>query len=386
MNTNLEIIKKKICPEEKILNPKTNRCIKKKNNNKICPEEKILNPKTNRCIKKKNNKIYKNINKYIKNDKNIKNIINKKMNIEIINNLKIIQEYEKVLGNTFKANSYIKAIKILELYPNNINTILELNNLKGIGNNIKKTIEEYIISGKIAKIEEIKRDEKYNLSFKLSKIYGIGPSKIEELLKKINSFNELYLSENKDLLNKKQQIGLKYINDLEERIPYNEGEKHYNIIKKHIHNYSNNIEFDMVGSYRRKKSDLGDIDILIKDENDFNLKDFIIKLNESNYIIENLANGKKKFMGICKLDEKSVGRRIDILLCDKKHYYFTLLYFTGSYEFNIKMRRKALEQGYSLSEYGFTEVSTNKLKEFNIKSEKDIFQIIKMDYVKPEDR
>ena len=363
MNTNLEIIKKKICPEEK-----------------------ILNPKTNRCIKKKNNKIYKNINKYIKNDKNIKNIINKKMNIEIINNLKIIQEYEKVLGNTFKVNSYIKAIKILELYPNNINTILELNNLKGIGNNIKKTIEEYIINGKIAKIEEIKKDEKYNLSFKLSKIYGIGPSKIEELLKKINSFNELYLSENKDLLNKKQQIGLKYINDLEERIPYNEGEKHYNIIKKHIHNYSNNIEFDMVGSYRRKKSDLGDIDILIKDENDFNLKDFIIKLNESNYIIENLANGKKKFMGICKLDEKSVGRRIDILLCDKKHYYFTLLYFTGSYEFNIKMRRKALEQGYSLSEYGFTEVSTNKLKEFNIKSEKDIFQIIKMDYVKPEDR
>jgi DNA polymerase/3'-5' exonuclease PolX len=356
---------------------------------KKCPEGKILNPKTNRCIKNKNNKKYENkvkINKYIKNDKIIKNNINKNMNIAIINNLKIIEQYEKVLGNTFKANSYIKAIKLIELYPNNINTILELNNLKGVGNNIKKKIEEYIITGKITKIEEIQNDEKYNLRDKLSKIYGIGPSKIEELLKKINSLNELYLVENKDLLNKKQQIGLKYINDLEERIPYEEGEKHYNIIKKHIDDFSNNIEFDMVGSYRRKKSDLGDIDILIKNENNFNLKDFIKKLNEDKYIIENLANGQKKFMGICKLDEKSVGRRIDILLCDKKHYYFTLLYFTGSYQFNIKMRRKALEQGYSLSEYGLTEVNTKNLKEFNINSEKDIFKIIKMDYVKPEDR
>jgi len=42
---------KKVCPEGKILNPKTGRCIidKKK---KVCPEGKILNPKTGRCINK----------------------------------------------------------------------------------------------------------------------------------------------------------------------------------------------------------------------------------------------------------------------------------------------------------------------------------------------
>ena len=46
----------KICPEGKILNPKTNRCIKNKTV-KICPEGKILNLKTNRCIKNKTVKI-----------------------------------------------------------------------------------------------------------------------------------------------------------------------------------------------------------------------------------------------------------------------------------------------------------------------------------------
>jgi len=56
----------KICPPGKVLNPKTNRCIKIKNKKqfssknktplqieKICPPGKVLNPKTNRCIKNK---------------------------------------------------------------------------------------------------------------------------------------------------------------------------------------------------------------------------------------------------------------------------------------------------------------------------------------------
>lgn len=53
--------KKKSCPIGKMLNPKTNRCVKIKNNNKnnikkkkSCPDGKILNPKTNRCVKNKN--------------------------------------------------------------------------------------------------------------------------------------------------------------------------------------------------------------------------------------------------------------------------------------------------------------------------------------------
>ena len=52
----------KVCPEGKVLNPRTNRCILIKNVNKpykspknpkepkVCPEGKVLNPRTNRCI------------------------------------------------------------------------------------------------------------------------------------------------------------------------------------------------------------------------------------------------------------------------------------------------------------------------------------------------
>ena len=55
-------ISQKICPSEKIINPKTGRCIKKKEkktSKKECPPGKIINPKTGRCIKKKEKKTSK---------------------------------------------------------------------------------------------------------------------------------------------------------------------------------------------------------------------------------------------------------------------------------------------------------------------------------------
>ena len=143
----------------------------------------------------------------------------------------------------------------------------------------------------------------------------------------------------------------------------------------------------MVGSFRRKKELIGDIDILIKGSPNFNLKDFLKKMKDDGYILESLASGKNKFMGICKLKD-NIPRRIDILVADS-NYYFALLYFTGSYQFNIVMRNKALEMGYSLSEYGFKDKTTGKLlDEINntVKNEKEIFKILDMKYVKPEKR
>lgn len=337
---------------------------------KTCPEGKVLNLKTNRCIKNKKNDIINSNNKIMK--------------TELIKNLKIIHDYEKINGNQFKVKSYDNAINIIELQLEEV-TLEGLKDIKGIGDRIMEKIKEFINTGKIKQIDDINNDDKYILNRKLSNIYGIGPAKMKELITKLDKFDDLYLDENKKLLNNKQQIGLKYFDDLEKRIPYKEGVKHNEIISKIFKKKYTNIEFDMVGSYRRKNKDMGDIDILIKDDDTINLNELIEELKMSNYIIETLANGKKKFMGICKIDNLPA-RRIDILLTNKKHYYFTLLYFTGSYNHNIIMRRIALKKGLSLSEYGFTDLKTNKLLDYDVNLEEDIFKIIDMKYVKPENR
>lgn len=93
-------------------------------------------------------------------------------------------------------------------------------------------------------------------------------------------------------------------------------------------------------------------------------------------------------MGLCKLSPELPARRIDILIADPSYYYFALLYFTGSYSFNIFMRKVALEKGYSLSEYGIKNNNTKKFIDTSdiIKSEKDIFEYLGIAYVPPNKR
>ena len=204
-------------------------------------------------------------------------------------------------------------------------------------------------------------------------------------MEKITSFEDL--KNNPEILNEKQKIGLKYYDELLERIPIEEGKKHYGLIEKIFKKTYNNIEFELVGSYRRKNKDMGDIDVLIKGNEDINLKILIKELSSAGYIIETLANGKNKFMGICKISPELPARRIDILIADPSYYYFALLYFTGSYSFNIYMRRIALQKNISLSEYGFKD-KNNKIIDTSdiIKSEKDIFDYLKIPFVLPEKR
>jgi DNA polymerase/3'-5' exonuclease PolX len=85
-----------------------------------------------------------------------------------------------------------------------------------------------------------------------------------------------------------------------------------------------------------------------------------------------------------------VARRLDLLLTPISEYYYSILYFTGSQSFNIKMRSKALDMSYSLNEHGLTYIGNSKPKAPptlpKINSEKDVFDFLKMDYLKPENR
>ena len=370
----------KVCKEGKEINPKTGRCVNKckENEKRIeltgkcekteCPEGKVINPMTGRCINKENLKEPE--------------IEPKK---EIIKNLKLLEEYETLNKQPFKARAYSKVINSIEMSTDKLDNLDGFANIKGIGDKIKEKIKEYFETGKINAVERALADPKFSLKRKLANLYGVGPVKIKDLMEKVNSFEEL--KEKPELLNEKQKIGLKYYDDMIQRIPMYEGKKHYDIINKTFNKTYKDIEFELVGSYRRQNSDMGDIDVLIKNRQDLELKNLITELKSSGYIIETLANGKNKFMGLCKLSLELPARRIDILIADPSYYYYALLYFTGSYQFNIYMRRIALQKKLSLSEYGLKDKKGELIDTTDkIKSEKDIFDYLEIPYVLPEKR
>ena len=70
----------------------------------------------------------------------------------------------------------------------------------------------------------------------------------------------------------------------------------------------------------------------------------------------------------------------------EEEYPFAILYFTGSMEFNAKMRGLALEKGLSMNEYSLKDSNTKKVIDHKFSVEKDIFDYLEMEWVEPVDR
>ena len=228
------------------------------------------------------------------------------------------------------------------------------------------------------------------------KIYGVGKTNATKLYDSgMRTLQDIRKHPN--LLNSKQLIGLKYVDDLQIKIPRNEITELFNIVKSHLHEIvpKELIEAEPCGSYRRGKELCGDIDILITRNDDdaieHILEQLLERLHKINFIKETLAltkdlglSTKSQFMGICRLRNDLPFRRIDIKVYSKDCYAFALLGFTGSAEFNRNLRQKAKELGYSLSDDGLTQLSTGK--KITCLTEKEIMQALGENYIPPTKR
>jgi DNA polymerase beta len=310
--------------------------------------------------------------------------LNKNFNKDvIIKNLEIIRDYEHYNNERYKIVAYNNAINNIIVYDKKIMDLNDIANIEGIGKGIYEKIKELFLNGSISYIENnINNDKDYQFKQILLNIYGVGPVNAKKIIDSgIKSLSEL--KKNLHLLNEKQKIGVKYYEDLNKKIPLDEFNKHIKIIENKLKKYK--LTYDFVGSYRRGSDKMGDIDLLIMDDNDnkkFKLKDFIKELmdNDNNYVIEVLAIGKNKFMGVVKIDNYPA-RHFDILIAPKKEYYYSLLYFTGSKIFNVAMRHYIKTKlNLSLSEHGFKDL------DIKVDSEEDIFKFVKLHYIRPINR
>lgn len=312
---------------------------------------------------------------------------------QILEGLNLLRKKEQQEGNTFKAIAYSKVVSQLKSLPS-ISSMEDLQEVKGIGESIRKKIEEILETGKLEAAEEIRADTKVMSMDDFMNIYGVGRVKAKKLVKDmgIKTIEELRkkVEEDADLLNTNQKIGLKYYEDFLERIPREEMKKHEKLLQKEMK--GKGLQIEIVGSYRRGEPSSGDIDVLVKwdgsrseAEKKKTLQSIVENLEGKGYITDVLALGDKKFMGVCKIEPSGKGRRLDILLTPEEEYGFAVMYFTGSDKFNVEVRKIALEKGYSMNEHGFTPKSGVKPAPF-LDSEEAIFQFLGYEMIPPKNR
>ena len=305
--------------------------------------------------------------------------------------------YQKSIADKekFKAAAYKKVVDQIKLLPTF--TSDDIPNLKGAGEKITKKIHEIMETGKLQAAEKAKAEYHLDATEAFTQIYGVGPVKAQEFVEKgIYTIEQLRaeFKQNPSILNAKQLIGLKYYEPLLQRIPYAEMQEHEQILLCALHDVSRNKKGELVGSFRRKAQTSGDIDFIIRGRID--MEEFVSILGEQGYLYEILAKGHNKCMAICSL---STPRRLDILIAPEAEYAYSLLYFTGSAQFNIAFRQHALSLGYTLNEHEMKPITlcvqhppplntilpaTTMVPPMN--TEKDIFTFLGLEYVKPEDR
>jgi len=275
---------------------------------------------------------------------------------KILDALEKLRQKELANKEPFKVKAYATVIKNLKAYDEPIKSLDDIKDIKGIGKRIHDKIQEILETG------DLKQLEKYNQNVKiineLTQIHGIGPAKAKELVEEHNIKSIEDLKEHPELLNDKQKIGLKYSDEFVLRIPRLEMEKHNKFLQDIIKTINPKIKFEVVGSFRRGAKDSGDIDVIVTHEDnptnyDNIIKDIVAALKKEKYLIDDLAMGTHKYLGVCKLKRHKHFRRIDFLYATQHVWPFSLLYFTGNVDFNVIIRKVALEKGLSMSEYGF---------------------------------
>lgn len=314
----------------------------------------------------------------------------------IVDNLEVLRKKEQHDGNGFKARAYAKAIAAIKAMPRPIAVVEDVEGVPGVGKKIKEKIGEILSTGHLAAADAARADSAVGGVDELMGVYGIGKVKARALvaagIRGVADLRRAFAAD-AGLLNAKQEVGLLYYEDLLKRIPRAEVVAHEAEIQAAFRRACPACQVDIVGSFRRGAATSGDVDALVSlpagtkaaaAQRAFSAA--IADLKDSGYMVETLAEGPKKFMGIARLPRSaaagpSTARRIDLLLTPAAEVPFALLYFTGSDTFNVAMRKRALERGVSLNEHGFTPAPSRAFA-----TEKDIFDFLDMTYVAPTGR
>jgi DNA polymerase/3'-5' exonuclease PolX len=295
--------------------------------------------------------------------------------------------------SSFKARAYKKVMDQISGLGRPIQSYADLAGVTGIGEKIEEKIKEILATGSLASAERVKAEYSIDAVDELLTVHGIGPVKARELVAagiKSVAMLSAAVAADPSLVNATQKMGLKYHATATLRIPREEMGVHEDVLQAFM---PKGLDGEIVGSYRRGAADSGDVDMLVtptgsgEGQGHKLFVAFVKALKESDYILDELVSGNKKWMGYVRVGPRGKARRLDLLLTAPSEYAYAILYFTGSDKFNVAFRKYAGDKGYTLNEHTMVPLKGSSAPmPPGMKSEKDIFAFLGLRYVPPEER
>jgi len=133
---------------------------------------------------------------------------------------------------------------------------------------------------------------------------------------------------------------------------------------------------EIAGSIRRKKPEVGDIDLVVLPKKEF------MALENLKSILKEQGNIEVEGDKVIRVKKGDV--KLDCYIANGKNYEVLLLIRTGSKEHNRKLAIEALKQGKKLNfAEGLIDIKT---KSIIANTERGIFEALNLKYIEPEKR
>ncbi|KIP05967.1 hypothetical protein PHLGIDRAFT_480151 [Phlebiopsis gigantea 11061_1 CR5-6] len=344
--------------------------------------------------------------------------------IDELNKLVKVHRQGATREDGFKVGAYTRAINGIRKLKTRIKSSEEALAIAGVGSKTAQKIMEIIETGHLRRLDHVLTKEIAILET-FQGIYGVGPKVARQWLAAgCRTLDDIREGKHGVKLSTAQHTGLKYYDDINARMPREEAQAIFELIKPVALSIDPKLFVDIMGSFRRGKADCGDIDILITRPTDDGkshigrrlhckdprklttplgvLRRLLKELHERGVITEDLNvpedwdDLELVYRGLCRRDSKGLQRRIDFLTVPYKSRGAALLYYTGDDIFNRSMRLKANKMGYSLNQRGlYANVIRNpsdRRQKFNegviiaSETEREIFEKLGVPWQEPHQR
>lgn len=335
-------------------------------------------------------------------------------NAETIRLLEEMAEEHNLSNETWRVQSYRKAVATLRRQPKKIKTAQEAAVLTNIGSSIAEHIEEIATTGRFGKLDQLRSEPSRKALRLFCNIYGVGVSTATRWVEL--GYRTLDDLRSKATLTTNQQIGLDHFDDLLTRIPRAEVKALGDHVKDVAATIDPKVELIIGGSYRRGAESSGDVDLIITKNGTSSAQDLVPfldtlvdTLTKQGFLTAALAShrhdGGNKWHGCCVLPETAtacsssgnagrsppkkraavhnptIWRRIDLLLVPQTEIGAALVYFTGNDLFNRSMRLLARKKKMKLNHRALSGVGVHEGRD-----EKKIFEILGVQWREPHER
>jgi len=261
-------------------------------------------------------------------------------------------------ADSFRVRAYERSSGAIAAAPVDLATLSteEMAQLKGIGVSTATKVAEYLSTGRIAMLEDLRAKVPAGL-VELTRIPGLGPKTAGQLHDAlgVDSVQALRAALDAGALRGLKGLGAKTETNLREalerlgakdtgRVPAADAIAIAEELCARLAVLPGVTAVAYAGSLRRMRETIGDVDLLAASRDPAPV---MASLRESDLVERVLAAGEKKTSVVLRR-----GIQADLRVVDPESWGAALVYFTGSKAHNIRIRERAVRRGLLLNEYG----------------------------------